>query len=70
MEATANLACWRSRLSELDSDLVHRAGVKHQAMAALWNLKTSGRDTKTLDNEIHTMAIFDRAIPNKSLKND
>lgn len=49
--ATGRLARWQLCLSEFDSDVIHRAGVIHQAADALPRLPTGGTDKTTLENE-------------------
>lgn len=51
-DATGKMEIWRLRLSELELDVVHRAGVKHQAAEALSRLPFSGDDETTIEDEI------------------
>lgn len=48
------------RLLELDFDVVHRRGGKHQAANALSRLKTNAVDTKTMEDVFSVMEIFDK----------
>ena len=56
-DATGKLARWRLRLAEYEFDVVHRAGVKHQAADALSRLPTDGEDKAPLDDEIPVLVI-------------
>lgn len=48
---------WRLHLSEFEFDIIHRAGIKHQAVDALSQLKTKGVDTMPLQNEVPVLTI-------------
>ena len=51
-DSTGRLARWRLRLSPFDYDVVHKAGLKHQAPDALSRLTTTGMDDSPIDDEI------------------
>lgn len=50
--ATGKLETYWLRLSELEFDVVQRAGSKHQAADALSWMPTSGADETTIEDEI------------------
>ena len=58
-DASGRLQRWRLRLADFEYDIVHRAGVKHQAADALSRLPTNGTDQHPLDDGIPTLAIGD-----------
>lgn len=57
-EAYVELARWRLRRSELEIDITHGAGTKHQDFDVLSRCKTEGEDRKTLDDEAPVFTIF------------
>lgn len=44
-------------MSEIEIDIVHRAGIKHQATVALLRLKTKRTGKTTLDDEVSVPAV-------------
>lgn len=53
-ETTGNLAGWRPHVLQFDFNVVHRAGMKHQAADALSRLKTAGRNTENVGGGNHS----------------
>lgn len=51
-ESTSIVARWWLRLMELDSDVVHRASVKHQAANTLSRIALIGKDHSPCENHI------------------
>lgn len=47
----------RVRLLEFVSDVVHRAGIKHQAVDALFRLRTGGSDNRPLGDQIPSFTV-------------
>lgn len=45
------------RLSEFDLDVIHRAGVKHQAVDRLFRLPTTGEDHIVLKDSLPILSI-------------
>lgn len=61
----------RLRLSELDFEVVHRTGAKHQAVNALLRLAINGKDTSPLEVDIQLLAIYTPIhIPEDKSTND
>lgn len=56
-ETTDKRAHWRLRLLEYEFDVIHRAGVKHQAADSPCRLPTAGGDTSELEEKIPVMAV-------------
>lgn len=56
-DSARKLARWRLRLSEIASDVVHRASKKRQAADALSRLQTTGENNTTLRNDLLLFAI-------------
>lgn len=56
--ATDMLARWGIRSSEIDCDIVHRAGIKNKAADALSRLETQGENITDITDEI-IVAIID-----------
>lgn len=52
---SGKLLRWRLRVPELDFEVVHRDGIRHQALDALSSLKTEGSD-KT--NRYEQLLVF------------
>lgn len=57
LDATSKLAQLHPRLSEKEIDVVHRAGIKHQAADALSYLATTGEDWNSIDDALLVMAV-------------
>lgn len=55
--ANGKLARWSLRLASLDHDVVHRAGVKHQADEALSRLETTKPDEQPIDDDLPLLLI-------------
>lgn len=57
MDVSGELAhCWLS-LSEFEFDVMHRAGIKHQAADPLSPLPNDGEDTTHLNNALLVLTI-------------
>lgn len=56
--ATKRLAKWQLLLSELDFEIVHRAGVSHQAADGLSQLPTDGTKNSPLEDRLLLMLIY------------
>ena len=56
-DASGRLQRWRLRLADFEYDVVHRAGIKHQAADALSRMPTDGSDQTPLDDAIPTLAV-------------
>lgn len=56
--ATGQVARWRLWWSEMEFDIVHQTGVKHQAADALSRLSTIGEDCMAMDNAVSVMTVF------------
>lgn len=52
VDATRKLARWRVRLSEMEFDVFHSAGTKHQATDALSRFPTTGEDGNLIDDAL------------------
>lgn len=57
MDETRKLARWRSRISEFDVKVVHRAGIKHQAADPLPHLPTARMDVSLLEEDATVLMI-------------
>lgn len=55
--AKVKLAIWRLRLSVFDYDIVHRAGINHQAADSLSRFDTTGEDTQEVDDDVPLMVL-------------
>lgn len=51
-DATHKLARWRLRLEEMDVEVVHRVGIKHQATDALPRFETEVEDRLPLGDDL------------------
>lgn len=51
-DATGKPARWRLLLSEIQFEVVHHAGIMHQAAVALSHLKTTGEATSLLEDDV------------------
>lgn len=47
-DVSVKMARWSLGIEEVELDIVHRPGVKHQAAGALWRVQTNGADTSPL----------------------
>lgn len=56
-DSTGRLAQWRVRLWEYDFDVLHRAGIRHQANDAKSRLQTTGEHKTHLDEDLPLLAI-------------
>lgn len=56
-ETIAKLARWCLRLSTFELDMVHRAGIKHEAAKALSHIKIIGGHKTSLDDEVVVLNI-------------
>lgn len=65
-DSTGKLERWKLRLSEFAFDVVHSAGIRHQAAEASSRLKTSGIDTTPIEDGIAVLCITASMFP----KND
>lgn len=54
--ATCRLTEWQLTQSEFEINIIHRAGVKHEAADALSRLKTVGKDHAPLEEEVPVFA--------------
>lgn len=61
-KATVKLARWKQRLLEIELDIVHHEGAKHQAAAALASVKTNGVNHTPLYNEIPVLIISPKSV--------
>lgn len=64
-DATEKLACWRLRLLEFDFDIVHRRGVKHQVIDAVFRILITSADNTELEEEIPVMMVAQRKSHNE-----
>lgn len=67
---TCKLARWSLQLSEIDFEVVHRAGMKHQAACSLSRLATNGEDKSSHKNDIPLLAIDKHAAEITSTSSD
>lgn len=51
-DATEKLERWRLRLSDFEFDIVHRAGINHQAADALQHFMIRAEDQTPLNDEV------------------
>lgn len=51
-DASRRLARWQTRLTKLDFDVAHRPAVKHKAADALARLRTDGKETTNLGEDL------------------
>lgn len=58
-DASGKLTTWRLRLREFDSEVVHRAGIKYQALDALSRLETEESDNTKLNENLPALTIDD-----------
>lgn len=56
-DALQKLARWRIRLLELDFEIVHRAGIKHQVSVKLWRLTNEGFDKINVGEEVPVLIV-------------
>lgn len=69
-ELTDKLARWQIRALHFVPVFVHRTGVKTQTPDVLSCFRAGGSSTKTLENEITVITIFDtRQTQNENLRN-
>lgn len=61
-DETGKLAHWLLRLSKLEFDAVHRAGIKHQTAEALSRFPTTGNDKMLLNNDVPVLTISRNAM--------
>lgn len=61
-EATGKLTRWWLRMSEFESDIIHCAGIKHQAADALLRLKTNGEDKSSVDDEVQVLTVHQKVF--------
>lgn len=62
-EVTATLSRWRLRVQELEFDVVHRAGMKHQVTDALSQLGKSLEDRTDLKDEVRVIFLEATTVP-------
>lgn len=67
-ECTGKLARWSLGFSELEFDIVHRAGIKHQTADALSRIKTNSEDKTVLDDEVQVFTKPQSLFPCASQK--
>lgn len=56
-DGTDRLARWNLRPSEFDFDVVHRAGIKHQAVNEISCVRTTVEDQTYLHDDLYVLAI-------------
>lgn len=56
-EITDKLERWHLRISEFDFDVIHRAGIKHQAADTRSRLRTNWEDNTPLEGDLLRSAI-------------
>lgn len=59
------MARWKLRLFEFDSDVVRRAGIKHQAAVALSCLETIEADPALIEDDL-PVAVHETALENNA----
>lgn len=59
-DATSRLVCWWLCSIEFDFEIVHTAGIDHQAADALSRAPMNGSDSTMLENDIHII-VFTRS---------
>lgn len=57
-EAISKLRRWRLRLSELNFNIFHRSGIKHQAANGLTRLKTTREVQTVLEDEVQDLTTL------------
>lgn len=62
MSQTGKLVVCRLMLSKFEFDVVHQAGVRHQAIGALSPLLTAGHDDMPLNGDVVILAISNDTI--------
>lgn len=63
-DTSVRWARWRLCLPEFEFNVLHRAGVKHQAVDALSRMPTGGADTTPIEDEI-PITVIDTALSNE-----
>lgn len=58
MDSSERIACRCLRLLEYEFDVVHRAGIKREALAGISRLPTTGEDRTPLKDDLHMLAVY------------
>lgn len=57
MKAIRKLARLHLRQSEIEFDVVYRAGMRHRATNGLWRLRTAGAECNLIDDALPVMSV-------------
>lgn len=64
VDTCGRLPRWRPRMSELELEVVHQAGIEHQAANAMSRTATDGADMTPTENDI-PIAVIDATSNHK-----